>query len=184
MSSDTYFRCDKCGHDTVRDHAIGCPRCGAPVCCDLCCLRLALSESEADRNNAQDKLAAAATKIERLGRCNEQLSRSHAEQINYQNQRLAATQALLQEAVGWCERTDTYECRSWCKRAKEECIMNPVGTPIDHRLMFIAYVGDRTWKHCQTEEEALAWIKEVGGHGRIYKLLYDKTFTNSKNHYD
>ena len=47
--------------------------------------------------------------------------------------------------------------------------------------MFIAYVSERTWKHCETEEEALVWIKEIGGRGRVYKLLYTvhpKTTTN------
>jgi predicted RNase H-like nuclease (RuvC/YqgF family) len=42
------------------------------------------------------KLKAAEAEVERVGRCNEQLSYSHAEQINHQNKRLAASETYRQ----------------------------------------------------------------------------------------
>jgi hypothetical protein len=46
----------------------------------------------------EQRLATAEAEIERLGRCNEQLSLSHAEIINSQNAELAEVKALLREA--------------------------------------------------------------------------------------
>jgi DNA repair exonuclease SbcCD ATPase subunit len=45
----------------------------------------------------QKRLAAAETEVARLGRCNDQLSRTHAEIINSQNANLAAAEARLTE---------------------------------------------------------------------------------------
>jgi DNA repair exonuclease SbcCD ATPase subunit len=46
----------------------------------------------------QQRLAAAETEVARLGRCNDQLSRTHAEIINSQNANLAAAEARCDEA--------------------------------------------------------------------------------------
>ena len=53
----------------------------------------------AGADELREKLAVAEAELERLGRCNEQLSSSHAEQINHQNKRLAAAEARNRETM-------------------------------------------------------------------------------------
>ena len=57
-------RCDLCGAK-VSDHSMGCPGCGAPVCCQWCCKR---ANAEADRDSAREEIERLREVLERLAR--------------------------------------------------------------------------------------------------------------------
>lgn len=57
--------CDICGSNRLINYAPGCPRCGAPNCCDTCC-KTAVLESKLDTSERQRDAATA--RAERLSR--------------------------------------------------------------------------------------------------------------------
>ena len=46
---------------------------------------------------------------------------------------------------------------------------------------YIAYAGTRTWKHCDTLEEAQAWLAELEHGGEIYRVVSERRDTMERS---
>ena len=98
-------------------------------------LKITLQKSAGANSNDElrEKLAAAITELERLGRCNEQLSSSHAEQINHQNQRLAAAEAkkMLNTCEACGDQKEELDDWSVCYKCRYDQTVRKLSQPGD-----------------------------------------------------
>jgi len=82
------------------------------------------------------RLAAAEAEVARLGRCNEQLSLSHAEVVNSQNKRLAAAEAENERLRRAMEAAASLAGRDWLigQLALAESLQNVMGENLSYTL--------------------------------------------------
>ena len=69
--------------------------------------------------------------VAKIDALQQQLAASEARRFMLENSASSATVsaqlerddalALLREMIGWCERTETWELKQWCERAKGAC---------------------------------------------------------------